>query len=242
MAPFQFIRAVITMIATPMLTLLVSIATLIAVFCFRTTPKNTQIVPRVWARAICRLTGVKVKIEGLENISADQTYIFVANHVSQYDIFTFQGYFPHDFRWIAKKELFKIPLFGAALRRSGMIPIDRSQGRNAIKSLDKAADRIRQGASVLIFPEGTRSPDGTLREFKYGAVLLAIKSGVPVVPIGFNGTYDILPKGKKLPASGEVVIRVGQPIATDHYKPKDKQILAQNLQARVAALLSSPPS
>jgi 1-acyl-sn-glycerol-3-phosphate acyltransferase len=180
-----------------------------------------------------------VRIEGAENLIPEQTYIFVGNHVSQFDIFSFQGYFPHDFRWIAKKELFRIPFFGPAMLRSGIVPIDRSHGREALKSLNRAAERIAGGTSVLIFPEGTRSADGRLHPFKTGAVLLAIKAGVPVIPIGFNGTYSILPKGKFLPNSGEIVIRIGSPICTDNSKPVDKQQLADHLHDRVAALLDS---
>ena len=240
MTLFRYIRAAIAFVAIPFLTLVVSSISLLVIYCFRLSQKKAQIGPQLWGRMICRLSGVKVKIEGLENISRDETYIFVANHVSQYDIFTFQGYFKHDFRWIAKKELFRIPVFGTALGYLGIIPIDRSKGRKVIKSLNRAAERIAAGASVLIFPEGTRSPDGKMQDFKYGAILLAIKSGVPVVPIGFNGTYEVLPKGKLFPESGEAVIRVGKPISTKHYKPQDKKMLAENLQNEVSLLLNIP--
>jgi 1-acyl-sn-glycerol-3-phosphate acyltransferase len=123
--------------------------------------------------------------------------------------------------------------------RSGIVPIDRSHGREALKSLNRAAEKIAGGTSVLIFPEGTRSQDGRLHPFKSGAVMLGIKAGVPVVPIGFNGTYSILPKGKLLPDHGEIIIRIGAPISTDSYKPRDKQELTDYLHDRVAQLLDS---
>ena len=176
-------------------------------------------------------------MEGLEKLQPDQTYIFVGNHSSQFDIFSFQGYYPYTFRWIAKKELFNIPVFGQTMKKVGYIAIDRSKGRQAMKSLDKAAEQIASGNSVLIFPEGTRSPNGKLQEFKTGAILLAIKSGVQVVPIGFNGSYSILPKKKLLANNGKIIIRIGTPMPTDHYKSRDKQALASSLHTAVQKLL-----
>lgn len=236
----QYCRALMTLLLAPFLTLFFSILTLLDIMFFRKDEKKAQIFPRTWGKTICRMVGVSVRIVGAENLSPDQTYIFVGNHVSQFDIFSFQGYSPHDFRWIAKKELFRIPFFGPAMRKAGIISIDRSQGREAMKSLNRAAEQIAAGTSVLIFPEGTRSRDGSLQPFKTGAITLAIKAGVPVVPIGFVGTYTILPKGKLLPKCGEIVIRIGLPIPTSGYKPKDKQELAENLHKRVADLLREP--
>lgn len=239
MTLIQYIRAVLTFVLAAPLTLLFSILTLIDIYFVRRSEIKAQLFPRSWGRSICWLANVKVRVEGAENLIPGQTYIFVGNHVSQFDIFSFQGYFPHDFRWIAKKELFRIPFFGPAMRRAGIIPIDRSHGREALKSLNMAAEHIANGTSVLIFPEGTRSSDGHLKPFKTGAVMLAIKAGVPVVPIGFNGTFAALPKGKLLADSGEVTIRIGTPIPTENYKPADKQELAHHLQEKVAALLDT---
>lgn len=237
MSLLQYFRAILTLVLAIPNTLLFSILTLVDIFLIRRSQKKVQVFPRTWGKIICWLAGVKVRIEGSENLLPEQTYIFVGNHVSQFDIFSFQGYFPHDFRWIAKKELFRIPFFGPAMLRSGIIPMDRSHGREALRSLNKAAVQIAGGTSVLIFPEGTRSTDGRLKPFKTGAVMLAIKAGVPVVPIGFNGTHEILPKGKFLADSGEIVIRIGTPISTDNYKPADKQDLAHHLHEKVAELL-----
>jgi len=233
----QYIRAVFLLIFALPITLTFSILTLIDILFIRKSESKVQIFPINWGRSICRIADVRIKITEAENLVADQTYIFVGNHVSQFDIFSFQGYFPHGFRWIAKKELFRIPFFGRAMLKSGIIPIDRSQGRKALKSLNKAAEQIAKGTSVLIFPEGTRSIDGKLKPFKTGAITLAIKAGVPVVPIGFNGTFDVLPKGRLLAKSGEITIRIGKPIPTNDYKPKDKQGLAQHLHDKVAELL-----
>lgn len=237
MSPLQVVRSLCTLILAPPLTFIVSALSLIDLKWVRKSEIKAQIFPRYWGRILCRCAGVRVKVEGFAHIDPQRTYIFAGNHCSQYDIFSFQGYFPHDFRWIAKQELFRIPLFGQAMHRVGYIPIDRSRGRQAMKSLDAAAGRIAAGSSVLIFPEGTRSADGIVREFKAGAVLLAIKAGVPIVPLGFNGSYEVLPKGKLLPRSGTITIRIGAPIDTGHYKSADKQTLAFELQKAVQQLL-----
>jgi 1-acyl-sn-glycerol-3-phosphate acyltransferase len=237
MSPQQYIRAVFLVITGLPITIFFSILTLVDIMFVRKSEARVQVFPQTWGKTICRIANVRVRIHGAENLDPGQTYIFAGNHVSQFDIFSFQGYFPHDFRWIAKKELFRIPFFGKAMLRSGIVPIDRSRGREALKSLNRAAKQIAAGTSVLIFPEGTRSPDGRLHPFKTGAITLAIKAGVPVVPIGFIGTYTILPKGKLLADSGEIIIRIGTPIATSGYKPKNRQELAEYLHDRVAALL-----
>ena len=237
MSLLHFLRGVWTLVLAPPLTFIVSALSLLDLMWFRKSEIKAQVFPRYWGRTLCRLAGVRVQVTGMEQLDPNQTYIFAGNHCSQYDIFAFQGYFPHDFRWIAKKELFRIPLFGQAMHRVGYIPIDRSHGRQALKSLDEAAKRIAAGSSVLIFPEGTRSGDGVLHEFKTGAVMLAIKAGVPIVPLGFNGSYEVLAKGTFLPRSGEITIRVGPPLATGHYKSADKQALAGELHAAVEKLL-----
>ena len=239
MSPSQYVRAAVTLGLAPPLTIILSTLTLLDVTLFRKDKNKALIFPRLWGRMLCKLVGAEVKVEGLEKISPDQTYIFVGNHSSQFDIFSFQGYYPYDFRWIAKKELFNIPLFGKTMKKVGYISIDRSKGRQAMKSLDKAAKQIASGNSVLIFPEGTRTPNGKLQDFKTGAILLAIKSGVQVVPIGFNGTYSILPRKKVLANSGKIIIRIGNPMPTDHYTSKDKQALALSLHGAVQELLDT---
>lgn len=240
MSPIHAARAILLLILGPPLTILYSTLAWIDLVLVRRSQRKGQLFPSVWGRAMCRLAGVPVRVEGAENLSPDQTYIFMANHVSQFDIFAGQGYFPHDFRWIVKKELFRIPVFGAAMRRAGLVAIDRSHGREAMKSLNAAAEHINSGTSVLIFPEGTRSQDGTLQPFKAGVITLAIKAGVPVAPVGFIGTYEVLPKGRFLATPGEVRIRIGQPISIQAYTMKDKHQLAEYLHDRVAELLVSP--
>ncbi len=234
---FQFIRANIFVVVTPLSALFFALLVLLARVMGNSKPDKLQKYPVTWARIILGLVGVKVRVEGAENIAPEQTYVFVANHASQFDIYSFQAYFPHDFRWLAKKELFSLPVFGAAMRVAGMIPIDRSRGKAAFKSLQDAAATIKEGSSVLVFPEGSRSEDGRLTNFKPGAFVLALKAAVPLVPIGFNYTSKVLPKGKLLPRKGEIVIRIGKPVAIDGYSSKDKHKLALVLEKKVAELL-----
>jgi 1-acyl-sn-glycerol-3-phosphate acyltransferase len=220
------------------LTLFISLATLLSTLVLRRNSASVQGLAAWWARSIASATGVSVVVEGRELLESGKPYIFAANHQSQFDIFALQGFLGVDFRWLAKKELFRVFIWGPAMRRAGYIPIDRSHGRQAIKSLDEAAQKIAAGTSVIIFPEGTRSKDGELHDFKAGAMVLAIKSGVPIVPVAILGTYEILPKGKLLVTPGKVQVRVGHPIATKHCSAKDKHELARVSQEAVADLLN----
>lgn len=233
----QLFRGMCVLLLAPVLTIVTSIAGLVGTTLFRMSAVSAQCFPRLWARIILAVSGVTVELQDGAGLRRDQPYIFAANHQSQFDIFALQGYLDFDFRWLAKKELFRVPVFGAAMRRVGYIPVDRSHSRAAVKSLDEAAQRIADGTSVIIFPEGTRSVDGHLLPFKSGAMVLAIKSRVPVVPVAILGTHAILPKGRLLAKSGRVVIRIGTPIETKGYKLGQKHELAERLQAAVAALI-----
>lgn len=226
------------MLLIPLSTFLTSLLVILFLVILRGSAQKAQVLPRTWAKIILAAGGVKVKVEGLHNIDKGGPYIFAANHQSQFDIFAMQGCFDFDFRWLAKKELFQIPLFGRAMQLAGYISIDRSHGREALKSLQEAAERIAAGTSVILFPEGTRSLDGKLHDFKSGGMVLAIKSGVPLVPVGISGTYEILPKGRLLAKPGHVIIRVGKPIETRQFSAGQKHELAAKIQSEVARLIS----
>lgn len=232
------IRGVLVLIFVPVLTFLTSILAILYLVIFRGTPRKTQVLPRTWGKMILAASGVTVDVKGLENIKPGRPYIFAANHQSQFDIFAMQGSFDFDFRWMAKKELFNIPLFGSAMRKAGFISIDRSRGRQALKSLMLAAERIASGTSVILFPEGTRSLDGKVHDFKTGGMMLAIKSGVPLVPVGISGSFDVLPKGKLLAKPGHISIRVGTPVETKNYTARQKQELAEKIRNDVLQLIA----
>lgn len=233
-----FFRSIIVLLlVVPVVTLLTSLAVLFGVLVFRIKPARIKLVPRLWSRIIATASGVKVRVEGMENLKSDRPYIFAVNHQSQYDIFALDGYFMVDFRWVAKKELSRIPLVGPAIGLAGTVFIDRSKGRQALKSLAEAAKRIADGTSVVIFPEGTRSPDGRLQPFKSGAMYLAIKSGVDIVPVAITGGFEIMPKNSLLTRPGNMRIRVGKPLPAGDYDQKQKQELADILHDKVAALM-----
>ena len=237
MSPIQFLRGLLALLTIPPLTIAVCLSAMIDVRWFRQSKAKAQQFPRAWGRLLCWIANIRVRVEGGEDLDPAKPYIFIGNHCSMADIMAFSGYIRHDYRWIAKKELFNIPVFGAGMKAVDYIPIDRSHGREAVQSLNDAAQRIAEGCSVILFPEGTRSADGHLQPFKTGAVMLAIKAGVELVPVGFNGTHQALPKGKLLSRGGEVVLRLGTPMPTAGFKAKDKQELAALLQQRVAELL-----
>ena len=232
-----FLRALFVIPFALLLTLLVSLVTLFMTLVLRRDAAAIEGLAAWWARSICRAAGVAVTVEWAEELEPDRPYIFAANHASQFDILALQGFLGVDFRWLAKKELFAVPVWGHAMRRAGYIPVDRSHGRKAMKSLLEAAKKIGGGTSVIIFPEGTRSRDGKLHDFKAGAMVLAIKAGVPIVPVAIRGTYEILPKGRLLMKPGAVRIRVGRPIETS--APATKHDLARLAQAAVAELLQA---
>ena len=236
------LHSLLVLVLALLATLVISILTLIWAVLFRRPADEIQIFGRYWGKFICAVSGVAVTLEGVENLAPERSYIFAANHQSQFDIFVLQGYLPYDFRWLAKKELFQVPVWGTAMKKAGYIPVDRSHGRQALKSLNEAAKRIAEGTSVIIFPEGTRSRDGKLQPFKAGGMVLAIKAGVELVPVAISGTFAILPKGSLLLHPGRVVVRIGTPIPTGDYRSNQKHDLAGLLEEKVAAMLDQDDS
>ncbi|MBN2125952.1 MAG: 1-acyl-sn-glycerol-3-phosphate acyltransferase, partial [Deltaproteobacteria bacterium] len=170
-----------------------------------------------WASSILRVSGVRVKVGGLENLEAGRPHIFMCNHQSFFDIFVLLSRLPGDFKFILKKELMRIPVFGTAMKGARYIPIDRADPRKAVQSMNQAADKIRQGVSVLIFPEGTRSEDGRLQGFKAGGFHLALKSGCDIVPVVILNSNRVAPKGSLRIRRGSVSLHIGRPIAVGGY-------------------------
>jgi 1-acyl-sn-glycerol-3-phosphate acyltransferase len=173
-----------------------------------------HLVARLWGKIQLGTTGTKVRIQGLENLDRQKSYILVSNHQSNFDIFALLGYFPIQFRWTAKAELFRLPFLGWAMSRIGYIPIERDSPKRAYRSMLQAAEKVRKNVSVMIFPEGTRSPDGNLQPFKKGLFLIALKSQAPILPIAIRGTGKIMPKGDWRIHPGKVDIIIAPPIET----------------------------
>ena len=189
-----------------------------------------HLVARLWGKILLSITGTKVKIQGLENINPQKSYILVSNHQSAFDIFALLGYLSHQFRWIAKASLFRAPFLGWAMSRIGYIPIERDSPKKAYRSMLRAAEKVQQGVSVIIFPEGTRSPDGNLQPFKKGVFLIALKSQAPIVPIAIRGTAKIMPKGDWRAHPGDVQIIIGPPIETAGIPPEKEWELSQRIR------------
>lgn len=184
-----------------------------------------QKIARLWARMLLFIGGVRLEVEGREHLDPRRPYIFAANHQSQFDIFALLAAVPVPFSWLAKDELFRIPLLGPAMKGAGYIPINRTDRRAAFASIDQAAARVREGTSIVIFPEGTRSLDGKLKTFKKGGFFLAIKSRQPVVPVSISGSFRVLAKRSFRVHRGTIRIHFSPPLPTDTLSPADKDRL-----------------
>jgi 1-acyl-sn-glycerol-3-phosphate acyltransferase len=204
---------------------------------FSKTGDSVHHIARIWGKGILWISGIRVSISGNDHIDPDGSYIFMANHLSQFDIPVLLSAIPVQFRWLAKAELFKIPIFGRGMRGAGYISIDRSNHKSAIRSLDRAAANIRNGTSVIIFPEGTRSSDGQLMTFKKGGFFLAVDAGVPIIPLVILGTREIMPKGRMSIQSRPVHIRFLPAVDTRGYSRKSKDQLLERVRSDMLAAL-----
>ncbi len=182
-------------------------------------------VARSWARAVLKISGVDVTVTGISRIDHDRSCIVMANHQSNFDIPVLLAHLPIQFRWLAKAELFRIPVFGRAMRSCGYISIDRSNRESAFRSLAKAAAMVQDGTSIVVFPEGTRSIDGIIKPFKKGPFVLAVDAGVPIVPIVINGTWSIMPKDRLTIKPCRVTLDVLSPIETSVFDRTTKDNL-----------------
>ena len=194
-------------------------------------------VIRWWARALVRAAGIDLRTENLEHLDTAKRYILVANHHSYLDIPCILACVPQPIRFMAKVSLFKIPLFGWALGRAGFIPIDRKNRRTAVKSFDLAAQRIRKGNTIVIFPEEGRSRERQMRPFQRGAFLLALKSEKTIVPVAIDGTYEVFPATRWQVRPGPVTVRIGTSIETAGLSLRDKDRLALQSREQIEGML-----
>lgn len=190
---------------------------------------------RLWAKFIGLFSGVRVAVSGLENVPLDKPAILVCNHQGAADIPILLACLPVNFRFAIKKELFKIPIFGWYLGRAGYFSVDREVILSAYKTLEKIVEIIKSGESVLIFPEGTRSRDGTLGKFKRGSLMAALKSGSPIIPIAISGSYNIMPRGTYLIKPTPVKFSVGKPIYIKNEEEYDAKV--EEVRTAIAEML-----
>ncbi len=190
-----------------------------------------------WAKTNLALTGLRVQIEGLEYLDPKQRYIFMPNHASFLDILLAFAYIPFNFRIITKEKIFCIPLMGWALKWSRQIPMDRANPRKGLASLRRASHLLQEGISIVVFPEGTRTLDGKIKDFKATLFILPIRSGIPVVPVRIEGTFDALKRGSILLNPVPLKITFYDPVPAGSFKDRDRWRYAKKVQE----VLSSSP-
>ena len=204
--------------------------TAITISFFTRTGNPVHIIARIWARGILFASRINVTVNGLANINPGQSYVYMSNHQSNFDIPVLLAHLPVQFRWLAKAELFKIPIFGRAMRGAGYVKIDRFNQESAFESIKEAGSRMTNGVSVMIFPEGTRSRDGKIRPFKKGGFIMAVDSGVPIVPVILQGTRSIMEKSSLKINTGKVSLSIESPIATSGYTRQNKDDLIKSVR------------
>lgn len=195
-------------------------------------------VARLWGRILLAVSFMRVRVRGLEKLDPRANYVFVSNHASYMDIPALLARLPYQFRFFAKKSLYKIPFLGWHLHRAGHLPVDRSNARASLKSMSAGARIVAErGISVLLFPEGGRTKEG-LRDFKEGAAYIAIKAGVPVVPVAIAGMRELLPMESIHLRAGRAELRVGAPIPTAGLKLSDREELTLKMHGEIQRLLA----
>ena len=216
----------------------------LSILAFITFPfdRNGNIVhhyARWWAKIQLLVSGVRVKVGGLEHLDRETPYIYMSNHQGSYDIFALLSCLPVQFRWIAKRELFAIPILGWAMGAANYISIDRSGRRKALEIIERAASKIKGGVSVVIFPEGTRSRDGSIQPFKRGGFTLALKSGVPIIPITINGSRDVMPRDSMRVRPGEIRVNVERAIQTAPFSLRERNVLMEKVRETIERNLAA---
>ncbi len=193
---------------------------------------------RLWSRLVLMTYRTRVIVRIPSDDPPPAAAVYMSNHQSLLDAPALMLALPHNCRFVAKSELSHIPVFGWALRVAGFVFIDRTDRQRAIETLDRAAGILQQGSPILVFAEGTRSPDGILLPFKKGGFVLALKAGTPIVPIAVRGGSEILPKGKLGGRPGTIVVSIGTPIDTSAFTMENKEALMETVRGRISALLA----
>ena len=191
----------------------------------------------LWARFICAILLIRTEVKGHENIDPKTSYVFVANHQGAFDIFLIYGYLGHNFKWMMKKSLKKIPFVGTACEFAGHIMVDRSSKASIRETMHKAEKTLRGGMSMVVFPEGSRSKNGRMQPFKRGAFLLAEELSLPVVPLTIDGAYNLLPKDGINIHPGKVTLTIHRPITPPADGKYDLEHLMKESYNHIASAL-----
>jgi len=191
---------------------------------------------RGWARTVLAATGVSWKVDGVERVASAGGCLYIANHESIFDIFLLLAALPGRLRFLAKRSLFSVPVLGWSMAAAGFVPIDREDRKRAAEALDVAARRIRAGMRLIVFPEQTRTRTGAMLPFKKGGVLLALRTGAPIVPVGIAGTFAIQQKGGFQLSPGPVAVAIGEPIGVAGRPLSDRDALLAESREAIEAL------
>lgn len=229
-----FIRTILLFVTAGLATVVIGLSVIIAAM-LGVEDKPGGIfdnAPRWWSAAVLWAVGIKVRVHGMGNATAGEPHIFASNHVSWFDVPALAKILPH-YKFVAKAELFKVPIFGKAMRAVGMIELQRENRKAAFGAYEIAAERIRKGASVVVFPEGTRGHEYPLRPFKKGPFVLAIAAGVPIVPIIVHGTIEIMPKGSLWAHPGTIDVHLLEPVSTTGIDYDHREALMQTVRTKM---------
>ena len=220
-------------------TLIVILAPFMIALRLITGNENMIYVPiRPFIKLGLALVGVRVRVTGLERLEPGQAYIFTPNHQSFIEVPLFVTYLGRNPAYLAKKEVFKYPIFGLGIRLMGVIPVDRSNSQLAVESARQATENLKRGKSYVVYPEGTRSRDGRLLPFKKGAFMMAIDAGVPIVPVTVSGASRIMPKGQIKVHPSTVQLTVHEPISTEGYSKENLGELIDMTRSKIFSALS----
>ena len=215
------------LIALPILTFLTIFT---AVFTMCTVKwKNAEFVHRVqqfWSKSYFWLMFLPVSVDGTENIQPGQSYVFVSNHQSMFDVWLVYGWLPVIFKWLMKAELRKVPFIGSGCKAAGHIFVERNRAKASVESLRQVEQQLTGGVCTVIFPEGTRTEDGQVGRFKRGAFQIALDLGLPVIPLSISGCYEIMPKGAWFVTNHPAHMHIGKPIDLKQYEEPNDAIEA----------------
>lgn len=240
MIVFAFIRTVFAAIVTALATTIGGIGAVVAALIGVEDRRGSIFdhTPRVWSRVTLWSAGVNVVVHNPERTAGGEPRIYMSNHLSWFDIPTLAGVLPR-YKFVAKAELFKVPVFGPAIRAIGMVPLDRQNRKAAFAAYDVAVGKIREGNSIVVFPEGSRGMDYPIRPFKKGPFVLAIAAGVPIVPVLTHGTHEVFAKGTLLVRSGQVDVHLLEPVPTAGLDYDAREELADTVRSRMVEALES---
>ncbi len=221
-----------------LLTLFTAVFTML--FCPWRNSGFVHAVQMFWSRSFCYLLFIPVTVDGFEHIRPGQSYVFVSNHESMYDVFVIYGWLPVVFKWLMKAELRKVPFVGLACKAAGHIFVDRTHAKASAKSLAEVEKQLTNGVGTVIFPEGTRSKDGQLGRFKRGAFQIALDLSLPVVPISLEGCYEVMPRTAKTVTRHPIHMHIGVPIDLGQFPKDDPAVAIEAVRQAVAEGIQIP--